>query len=102
LIGAEVSLYFAWNASTLLGLVLGQAITIPAWVAVSLIAPLMYLVMMVGTIKVRAEVIVAAVAAMIALVLIAIGAGSFAVAIGGVGAALIGAGFTKSTIVQRS
>jgi predicted branched-subunit amino acid permease len=102
LIGAEVSLYFAWNASTLLGLLFGQAITIPSWVEVGLIAPLMYLVMLVAAIKVRGEIIVALVAAMFTLALVMIGGGSFTVLIASVSAALIGAWLTKPTVAQPS
>lgn len=55
LLGAEISMYFIWNAGTFLGLVLNQVIVDPVKLGLNFVIPLMFVVLLVPLLKTRFE-----------------------------------------------
>ena len=102
LLGAEISLYVVWNVATAVGLVVGQTIRLSAWVQVEFVSPLMFIALLVTTIKARAEVMVAVVAVSLTLMCLASGVSSLTVLVASVTAAMIGAGLTKPLVEQAA
>ncbi|MBZ9751629.1 AzlC family ABC transporter permease [Deinococcus sp. HMF7604] len=91
LLGAELSLYAAWNAATLLGALAGQVLPGPAALGVGVIFPLAFLGLLVPLLRGRPEVLVALVAGLGAWALSGRVPGGLSILLVGVGGALLGA-----------
>jgi predicted branched-subunit amino acid permease len=87
LLGAGVSMFLAWNIGTAIGVMAGDAIPDPRRLGVDLIAPMMFLVVLVPLLRGRAALVVALVAGVVALLLMRVVP---------VGAAVLGAGLVGS------
>lgn len=87
LLGAGVSMFLAWNIGTAIGVMAGDAMPDPRRLGVDLIAPLMFLVVLVPLLRGRAALAVALVAGVVALLLVQVVP---------VGAAVLGAGLVGS------
>jgi predicted branched-subunit amino acid permease len=64
LLGAELSMYFIWNAGTLLGLLLNGGLFDPAKIGADFVVPLTFLVLLVPMVRQRADLVVVALCAM--------------------------------------
>lgn len=91
LIGAELSLYSIWNASTLLGSVAGAALPNPEALGVGVIFPLAFLGLLVPLLVDRISLLVAVVSGLGAWLLSRVLPGGLVILLAGVGGALLGA-----------
>lgn len=101
LLGAELSVFLAWNACTALALWLGQTVLIPASAHLDFAAPLTFLILLVCTVRTRSEWIVAVLSALAALVCFTLGFGSSTVLIVGLSGALLAAWWTRDHSLQQ-
>jgi 4-azaleucine resistance transporter AzlC len=102
LLGAELSMFVAWNLATLGGYVLGAAIPDPAKLGVDLIFPLAFLAVLVPLVHARSELLVALVSGALAFALSRVLPGGLPILLTGVGGALLGAFLTRGTPADRS
>lgn len=91
LLGAELSLYAVWNASTLLGALAGAVLPAPEALGVGVIFPLAFLGLLVPLLVNRAAVVVALASGLGAWGLSRVLPGGAVVGLAGVGGALLGA-----------
>ncbi len=107
LLGAELSLFLAWNGFTALSLVFGHLVTIPASAHLDFIVPLTFFALLISTIKTRLHVAVAILSASATLLCLSIQVGNATVIIVGFAGALVGTWFSEhwtrsgSLAVQR-
>ncbi|HNG22883.1 MAG TPA: AzlC family ABC transporter permease [Microthrixaceae bacterium] len=87
--GAAASMWATWQVSTLVGILVGNAL--PSGVRLDVIAPLVFLVLLVPTLVTRAALVAAAVGGVGAVVAAECGAGPMAVVVGSVAGILAGA-----------
>jgi 4-azaleucine resistance transporter AzlC len=88
--GANLSLYLAWQASTVIGVLLGRAIPDPAAYGLDLVFPLTFVGLLVPLLRERASLPVAAVAALLTVAGALLLPGSWYILLAGAGAALLG------------
>lgn len=91
LLGAELSLYSIWNASTLLGSVAGAALPDPQALGVGVIFPLAFLGLLVPLLADRISLLVAVVSGLGAWLISRFLPGGLVILLAGVGGALLGA-----------
>jgi predicted branched-subunit amino acid permease len=91
LLGAEASMFVAWNGSVALGLVFGQFVHLPPGLRLDFVVPLTFGVLLASSLKTRLDWLVAAVSAGLALACAALGLGSVSIVVVGLGGALAGA-----------
>lgn len=91
LLGAELSLYFIWNASTLAGALAGAILPDPAALGVGVIFPLAFLGLLVPLLVDRLNLVVALASGLGAWVLSRLLPGGLVILLAGVGGALLGA-----------
>jgi 4-azaleucine resistance transporter AzlC len=89
-LGANVSLYVAWQLSTLTGIVVGSRIPDPAAYGLDLIFPLTFLAMLVPLLKRRANASVAALGGLLAIVGALLLPGSWYILLAGMAASGLG------------
>ncbi|PTA67256.1 AzlC family ABC transporter permease [Deinococcus arcticus] len=99
LLGAELSLYVVWNASTLLGALAGQVLPSPAALGVGVIFPLAFLGLLVPLLGDRRSGVVALAAGLGAWALAGRVPGGVLILAVGVGGALLGAWLTTRRAV---
>lgn len=90
-LGAELSLYIVWNASTLLGALAGAALPSPEALGVGVIFPLAFLGLLVPMLRGRVTVLVALASGLAAWGLSRVLPGGLVILLAGVGGALLGA-----------
>ncbi len=91
LLGAELSLYGAWNLSTFLGALVGEVVPDPTVLGADFVFPVAFLALLIPLLRSRLDLAVAAGAGVAALLLAGqIGSG-LAILITGVGGSLLGA-----------
>jgi 4-azaleucine resistance transporter AzlC len=90
-LGANVSLYVAWQLSTLVGIIVGSRIPDPAAYGLDLIFPLTFLAMLMPLLKSRANVLVAALGGLLAVVAALLLPGSWYILLAGLVASALGA-----------
>jgi predicted branched-subunit amino acid permease len=95
LLGAELSLFFAWNAATFGGAVAGAAITDPEALGLDLVFPLAFVALLVPLVRTRAELVVAVVSGALAFVLARDLPGGLPVLVTGLVGSLLGAAVTS-------
>ena len=95
LLGAELSLFAAWNAATLGGALVGGAIPDPARLGIDLVFPLAFLALLVPLVRTRVELVVAATAGVLAYGLSGPLPGGLPILVTGVAGSLLGAGLTR-------
>lgn len=91
LLGAELSLYTIWNASTLLGSLAGSALPNPEQLGVGVIFPLAFLGLLVPLLVDRIAIVVALASGLGAWLLSRFMPGGLVILLAGVGGALLGA-----------
>jgi 4-azaleucine resistance transporter AzlC len=91
LLGAALSLYAAWNATTLLGALAGSVLPDPEALGVGVIFPLAFLGLLVPLLVSRLTLLVAAVSGLGAWALSQVLPGGLVILVAGVGGALLGA-----------
>ncbi|GGO28453.1 branched-chain amino acid permease [Deinococcus humi] len=101
LLGAELSLYTVWNASTLLGAVGGAVLPSPEALGVGVIFPLAFLGLLVPMLRGRVTVLVALASGLVAWGLSRVLPGGLVILLAGVGGALLGAWLTGQQTAQR-
>lgn len=94
-LGAELSLYLAWNLATLAGALLGGVIPDPERLGVDFVFPLAFLALLVPLLRRRVDVLVAIVAGALAWVLARSAPGGLPIVIAGVVGSLLGAVLTR-------
>ncbi len=95
LLGAELSLFVTWNASTLAGALLGATIPDPERLGVDLVFPLAFLALLVPLLRTRVELAVAVASGVVAYVLTQVLPGGLPVIVTGVTGSLLGAWLTR-------
>ena len=95
LLGAELSLFAAWNTATFAGALAGGAIPDPAKLGIDLIFPLAFLALLVPLVRTRVELIVALVAGAVAYLLTDALPGGLPILVTGVAGSLLGAFLTQ-------
>lgn len=90
LLGAELSMFVAWNLFTGLGLWLGSTMTIPSTVQIDFVVPLTFFLLLVTVIRTRLDLLVALVSVGLALALRKLGVGQTAVLLTGLIGPLLG------------
>lgn len=95
LLGAELSLFFSWNVSTLAGALLGGVIPDPERIGVDFVFPVAFLALLVPLLRRRVDVLVAVVAGAVAWGLSHGVPGGLPVLGAGVAGALLGAVLTR-------
>ncbi len=101
LLGAELSLYTVWNASTLLGAVSGAVLPSPEVLGVGVIFPLAFLGLLVPMLRGGTTVLVALVSGLVAWGLSRVLPGGLVILLAGVGGALLGAWLTGQQRPRR-
>jgi 4-azaleucine resistance transporter AzlC len=96
-LGAELSLYTVWNASTLLGAVGGSVLPAPEVLGVGVVFPLAFLGLLVPMLRGRVTVLVALLSGLGAWGLSQFLPGGVVILLAGVGGALLGAWLTGRT-----
>jgi predicted branched-subunit amino acid permease len=91
LLGAEASMFAAWNGSVALGLAFGPLLHLPPGLRLDFVVPLTFGVLLAASLKTRLDWLVAAVSAGLALACAALGLGSISIVVVGLGGALAGA-----------
>lgn len=91
LLGAELSLYFIWNLSTLVGALAGAVLPDPAALGVAVVFPLAFLGLLVPLLKDRLTVLVALASGLGAWGLSRVLPGGLVILLAGIGGALLGA-----------
>ncbi len=91
LLGAEISLFIAWNLFTALGVLLGHLIVISSSAQLNFVAPLTFFVLLISSLKTRTDVTVALISAVIAVLCLSMQLGSLTILIVGITGAFIGA-----------
>ncbi len=94
LLGAELSLFAAWNAATFAGALAGGAIPDPAKLGIDLIFPLAFLALLVPLVRTQVELAVALVAGAVAYLLTDALPGGLPILVTGVAGSLLGAFLT--------
>ena len=94
LLGAELSLFTAWNTATFVGALAGGAIPDPAKLGIDLIFPLAFLALLVPLVRTRVELAVALVAGAVAYLLTDALPGGLPILVTGVAGSLLGAFLT--------
>ena len=95
LLGAELSLFFAWNAATFGGAIAGTAITDPEALGLDLVFPLAFLALLVPLVRTRVELIVAFGSGALAYVLARDLPGGLPILVTGIAGSLLGAALTS-------
>lgn len=95
LLGAELSLFFAWNAATFGGAIAGTAIADPEALGLDLVFPLAFLALLVPLVRTRVELIVAFVSGALAYVLARDLPGGLPILVAGIAGSLLGAALTS-------
>ncbi len=95
LLGADVSMYAAWNAGTALGTAVGHALPDPRGLGINLIVPLTFLAVLVGLVRTRAAVLVTLAAGATALLLTRLAPDGVAVLGAGLVGSAVGAWSTR-------
>jgi predicted branched-subunit amino acid permease len=95
LLGAELSLFFAWNAATFGGAIAGTAITDPEALGLDLVFPLAFLALLVPLVRTRVELTVAFVSGALAYVLARGLPGGLPILVAGIAGSLLGAALTS-------
>jgi predicted branched-subunit amino acid permease len=95
LLGAELSLFAAWNVSTLGGAVAGGTIADPGRLGIELVFPLAFLALLVPLVRTRVELAVALVAGAAAYILADALPGGLPILVTGVAGSLLGAFLTQ-------
>ncbi|CAM3657479.1 AzlC family ABC transporter permease [Deinococcus frigens] len=102
-LGAELSLYTVWNASTLLGAVGGAVLPSPEALGVGVIFPLAFLGLLVPMLRGRMTMLVALLSGLGAWGLSRLLPGGLVILLAGIGGALLGAWLTsKKTAVREA
>lgn len=94
LLGAELSLYLCWNASTLAGGLLGRLLADPEALGLDVIFPLAFLALLVPLVRGRAELLVALLAGFASPLAVRVLPAGLAYLLIGVAGALLGAALT--------
>ena len=95
LLGAELSLFFAWNVATFGGAIAGTAITDPEALGLDLVFPLAFLALLVPLVRTRVELAVAVVSGALAYVLARDLPGGLPILVTGLVGSLLGAALTS-------
>jgi len=95
LLGAELSLFFAWNVATFGGAIAGTAITDPEALGLDLVFPLAFLALLVPLVRTRVELCVAVVSGALAYVLARDLPGGLPILVTGLVGSLLGAALTS-------
>jgi 4-azaleucine resistance transporter AzlC len=95
LLGAELSLFAMWNASTLAGALLGGAVPDPAGLGIDLVFPLAFLALLVPLVSGRVELLVAVTAGLLAFLLTEVLPAGLPILVTGIAGSLLGAVLTR-------
>lgn len=95
LLGAELSLFAMWNASTLVGALLGGAVPDPAGLGIDLVFPLAFLALLVPLVSGRVELLVAVTAGLLAFLLTEVLPAGLPILVTGIAGSLLGAVLTR-------
>jgi 4-azaleucine resistance transporter AzlC len=99
-LGAEMSLFMAWNVCTLVGALAGSIITDPNALGVDFVFPLSFLALLIPMLRSRAALIVAAVSGALAFGLSRILPGGLPILLTGIAGSLLGAYLTRDEAPQ--
>ncbi|HET6684524.1 MAG TPA: AzlC family ABC transporter permease [Gaiella sp.] len=102
LLGAELSLFVAWNLSTLGGAFLGGAIPDPTKLGLDLVFPLAFLALLVPLVRTRTELLVALFSGALAYVVSQMSSGGVPIVVTGVAGSLLGAWLTRGRSVGEA
>ncbi len=102
LLGAELSLYLAWNIATGVGYVIGSALPDPATLGVDLVFPLAFVALLVPLLRTRVELVVALASGLVAFVLARTLPGGLPILVTGVAGSLLGAWLTRGAPPDRT
>lgn len=97
LLGSNISLYIAWQLSTIVGLLIGSQIPDPDAYGLGLVFPLTFIGLLVPLLRERVSVSVAILAGVISIVGALVIPGSWYILIAGIVASALGAFLTRST-----
>ena len=95
LLGAELSLFAAWNLSTLGGAIAGATIADPGRLGIDLVFPLAFLALLVPLVRTRVELLVAVVSGALAFSLARDLPGGLPILVTGVVGSVLGAALTR-------
>jgi 4-azaleucine resistance transporter AzlC len=95
LLGVQLSLYFAWNASTVVGSLAVGLVPDPGALGIDLVFPLSFVALLLPSLRQRVDWLVAVIAGLSALLLSRAFPGGFAILVASVLAAAIGAALTR-------
>jgi predicted branched-subunit amino acid permease len=95
LLGAELSVFFIWNACTFIGAIAGQLVPDPTRIGADFVFPLAFLALLAPLLKNRVDIGIAVFAGVTALVAGRFLSGGIAILIAGVLGSLAGAWFTR-------
>jgi 4-azaleucine resistance transporter AzlC len=102
LLGAEISLFVTWNASTLGGSVLGGAIPDPTKLGLDLVFPLAFVALLVPLVRTRVELVVAVLSGALAYLVAQLSSGGVPIVVAGVAGSLLGAWLTRGRPVGEA
>ncbi len=101
LLGAELSLFVAWNIFTLVGALAGSIIADPIQLGVDFIFPLSFTALIVPLLKTRNDLTVVIFSGILALVLSKLLPGGFSIFVTGIIGSLLGAWLTRSEPLEN-
>jgi 4-azaleucine resistance transporter AzlC len=99
-LGAELSLFTAWNVCTLVGALAGSIITDPNALGVDFVFPLSFLALLIPMLRSKAALIVAAVSGTLAFGLSRILPGGLPILLTGIAGSLLGAYLTRDETLE--
>jgi 4-azaleucine resistance transporter AzlC len=102
LLGAELSLFVTWNASTLGGGIIGGAIPDPTKLGLDLVFPLAFVALLVPLVRTRAELVVAVLSGALAYGVAQLSSGGVPIVVAGVTGSLLGAWLTRGRPVGEA
>jgi predicted branched-subunit amino acid permease len=104
LLGAELSMFAAWNIFTAFGLLMGQVIGTVSSVQLDFVVPLSFFVVLVSSVKSRTDLAVALFATVATVMCLVVQLGSATIIVVGLASALLGAAFSErhKLLVKRS
>jgi 4-azaleucine resistance transporter AzlC len=95
LMGNQLSVFFVWNACTLVGALAGSVITDPGALGVDLVFPLLFLALLLPLLRSKAAIMVAVVSGALAFVVARVLPGGLSILLTGVAGSLLGAYLTR-------
>lgn len=101
LLGAEFSMYLAWNLFTAVGLLAGDKFAVLNMLPLDLVVPLTFLVLLSGIIESRTDLTVVIFSAALAAIFTAIGVGQLTVVLVIISGTVLGFGITEARKVSR-